>query len=652
MPGKSKLIKMEIYNLGCIGQEGVSIDLDNLLCLVGPNNSGKSTILRAYELVVGNMSISDSDRCNRCIDGDFPTVIMHIHIPEGTPNIDESWKIKDGELRIVKSRWIWDTNGAPVRTTWDPHQEIDDWSTESKASGLDTVFSSRLPVPFRIGALDDPKEEHNKLLTLILQPIAEELRASLKDEFSPLADAIKSITRLAKEPVAKQKETLETLKTNLNKNHNDIFPNLKIDFSIDIGDIKIDPTKLLLENSNLSFSEWEKQISWDKQGTGSQRALFWAMLQVRSELKAKKDAKTSIERLITDKYKAIDKLKKEISTAKKDETKQEKQTQIVSLESDIALLRQTDVSAKVIEDRNELSLPGYMLLIDEPEIALHPNAIRAASKYLYSLSKDNSWQVILSTHSPAFINPLEDHTTIVRLERSTKNPKPQMYRSDRVKFEGDEKEQMKALCRFDMNIAEMFFGQYPIIVEGDTEYVCFDYLINSMSGDFPLADRPILVRAHGKYSIITLIKMLSEFKVDFSVIHDSDYPMNRKLNRNGAWTANKKIFEAIDSARKSGCRVIHRVSTPYFEYEHSSVEIDESGLIIDSDSKDKPWNMLSKLKDDTKIKAAILSVLKQLTNRNNSENLFGVDIESYLKTKTYEWAEKNNITDPRLGKRE
>ena len=650
MPAKSKLIRMEIYNLGCIGQEGVIIDLDNLLCLVGPNNSGKSTVLRAYELAVNNLSINDSDKCNRCTDGEYPTVILHIHIPEGTPNIDENWKIKDGELRIVKSRWVWDTNGTPSRSTWDPHPEVDNWSTESKASGLDTVFSSRLPVPFRIGALDDPKEEHNKLLTLILQPIADELKTTLKDDSSPLADAIKSITRLAKEPVARQKDTLDTLKTNLNRNHNDIFPNLKIDFSIDIGDIKIDPTKLLLENSNLSFSEWEKQISWEKQGTGSQRALFWAMLQVRSELKAKKDAKTSIEKIIAEKQKAIDKLKKEIASAKKPETRQEKENSVASLESEILALKQTDVSTKIVEDRNELSLPGYMLLIDEPEIALHPNAIRAASRYLYSLSKDDSWQVILSTHSLAFINPLEDHTTIVRLERSTKNPKPQMYRSDRVKFEGDEKEQMKLLNRFDMNIAEMFFGQYPIIVEGDTEYACFDYLINTLPEDFPLADRPILVRAHGKYSIITIIKMLSEFKVDFSVIHDSDYPLNRKLNQNGAWTANTKIFEAIKSARSSGSKVIHRVSIPYFEYENSSVEIDSSGSIIDSDAKEKPWNMLACLKSDPTVRSRITDILKQLSNRESIENNFGTDLESFLRTKTNEWARINKIIDPRIGK--
>src|SRR5690606_16199969 len=119
---------------------------------------------------------------------------------------------------------------------------------------------------------------------------------------------------------------------------------------------------------------------------------------------------------------------------------------------------------------NQLSLPGYMLLIDEPEIALHPNGIRAASKYLYDLSKDNSWQIMLTTHSPLFVNPFEDNTTIVRLSRNEGSPSPKTYKSETISFSEDEKQQLTLLNTFDQNLAEMFFGQYPIIVEGDTEF--------------------------------------------------------------------------------------------------------------------------------------------------------------------------------------
>ncbi len=122
-------------------------------------------------------------------------------------------------------------------------------------------------------------------------------------------------------------------------------------------------------------------------------------------------------------------------------------------------------------------LPGHMLLIDEPETALHPSAVRAAKSHLYSLAKDAGWQVMLTTHHPAFVDPLEDHTTIVRLHRPEGQVVPSVYRADEVGFDGDEREVLKSLMIFENTIAEMFFGCHVIIVEGDTEYAAFQEIM-------------------------------------------------------------------------------------------------------------------------------------------------------------------------------
>ena len=52
---RSKLVRITVRNIGCIGNDGVEIELDNLVCLVGKNNAGKSTILRSYELAKGSV---------------------------------------------------------------------------------------------------------------------------------------------------------------------------------------------------------------------------------------------------------------------------------------------------------------------------------------------------------------------------------------------------------------------------------------------------------------------------------------------------------------------------------------------------------------------------------------------------------------------
>ncbi|MDO2831744.1 AAA family ATPase [Escherichia coli] len=101
---RSKLLNIFVKNIGCIGPEGVKVKLDDILCLVGPNNSGKTTILRAYELAYNPNSFNiHSDRCNWAQKNELSQVILEVHIPEGIGNVDEKWKIIDGSNRIVRS---------------------------------------------------------------------------------------------------------------------------------------------------------------------------------------------------------------------------------------------------------------------------------------------------------------------------------------------------------------------------------------------------------------------------------------------------------------------------------------------------------------------------------------------------------------------
>ena len=647
MAERSKLHKMRIVNIGCIGPEGLEVQLDNILCLVGQNNSGKSTVLRAYELVVGsNATFTEKDICNR-IDENPPMIELWIHIPRGTPNIAEKWKIEEEEYLLVRSKWEWIKNNGrfeKVRKTWSP--EDDDYLESGNAAGLDTVFESRLPKPFRIGALENPEEEHKKLLELILQPISDKIKGLIEDEKSELSSALLKITELTKLPVKEEEVKIDGIKTDLNSSHNKIFPNLSIDLKVGIDEIEIKPLELLRRGSKITFEEWKHEgLSWDQQGTGSQRALFWSMLQVRSRLDTIRELQIQKEKHIKDLEKQIKKLERERDIAKKEETVKSKSELI-----DIHISEIEKLKIGVSEPDEETGmLPGYMLLIDEPEIALHPNAIRAASNYLYQLADDPSWQVMITTHSPSFIDPLKDHTTIVRLDREVNNPTPKTYISDKVKFSDDEKENLKMLNRFDSSLAEMFFGQYPIIIEGDTEFSAFEFIMNKFPEKYPLERRPILIRARGKYTIPLIIKMLQQFKVSFSILHDLDFPYIQSKKgakrKNNAWSANEKIFNAILDARKEGLSIKHLVSTPYFEAELGSIEID-SGLVIEPNKKDKPFEIYSSIKEIEDMQNAAIRIFDDLINVEKST---AANFTSYEDVVNHfqGWVKKESITDMR-----
>lgn len=614
MAERSKLIKMRISNLGCVGHGGLEVSLDNIICIVGANNCGKSTILRAYELAIGNEVFNkDYDLCKSVPDGPV-TVEIWVHIPIGTPNIAEKWKTEENGLLLVQSKWEWSSknNWKKKRFTWDP--DISDYADDGNASGLDTVFNSRLPQPFRIGSLDDPNLEHGRLLELILQPIADKLKQEMKTEDSELKNAISSVTLLANKPIVSEKDTLIDLKTDLNKSHNYIFPDLSIDFEIGIGNIPIDPLKLLKDNSHLKFTEWEQELHWSQQGTGSQRALFWTMLQIRSKLKTVFDAQQQIKKDKKDLEKQIGKLQTALNKAKTENTKKQKRAAIDECQQKLLRLNSTDPVASTATSETDVALPGYMLIIDEPENSLHPNAIRAACEYLYSLADDPSWQVMLATHSPVFINPLKDHTTIIRLDRSQQNPSPNTYRSEDIGFSPDEIKNLKMLNRFDQGLAEMFFGQFPILIEGDTEFAAFESIIARHPNEFPLNDKPVFVRARGKYTLPLVIQMLCEFKVPFAILHDTDSPTLSNGNKNSAWTANNTIYQEIQKAREKGIRVVHRVSISNFEEVY----------LLDgkASKKDKPWEMFNAIQTNIDIETSVKSLLCELTNPNVKEEPF------------------------------
>ena len=287
-----------------------------------------------------------------------------------------------------------------------------------------------------------------------------------------------------------------------------------------------------------------------------------------------------------------------------------------------------------------------MLLIDEPETALHPNAIRAARDYLYKLAEEDGWQIMLTTHSPVFVDPTLDQTTIVRLERSGSTATPRTFRSDSAGFSGSEREQLKQLMHFDTGLAEMFFGGYPIVIEGDTEYAAFIECMKQSGATFPLERRPVLIRARGKDAIVLVLRVLRHFKVPFSVLHDSDGPKTVKGSTNVAWSANFRIYrQVIGAIHDEKLRVIHQVSIPDFERHHG----------LPRRGKDKPWRVWDAVRTKADVLASVASSLKALLPGaaevafpsgalGGTEDLLEKHMYSELQARISDWLAKTNNT--------
>ena len=606
---RSKLLRLTVRNIGCIGNEGVAIELDNIVCLVGKNNAGKSTILRAYELAKGTVAFDVARDRSQYAGPEQPSEIqLDVHIPEGIGNVDAKWKVEQDDMLVVKSRWQWSPPGfQKVRTTWDPAAGPDGcgaWAEDVKAGGADPVFGSRLPRPLRIGSLDDPAKTEETLLVLALEPLLANLERERTNPESNLAQAISSVSAHMDVLSATHEEHFNQIAERVSTGFKGIFPELDVRLKVGAAPLVPKVIDLVKGGSNLYVKDGAAETALSQQGTGARRALFWSMLQVHNELSRAKELRAEYRKRLD---KELSEAEKKLGKAKE----AEKAALKASADEARARLAAHDDGAPIPDSPEDPAFPGYLLLIDEPENALHPMAARAAQRHLYKLAESPDWQVIMTTHSPYFINPFEDHTTIVRLERANNSDtapiEPKTYRSDLIKFDGNDKQRLQALQHIDPSFSEIFFGSYPVLVEGDTEHAAFMAAI--LEREHALADKVTVIRARGKAILVPLIKVMAHFKISFGIAHDSDSPFNKNGHRNGMWTENDKIRNALVKAREAGVLARHRVSVPDFE----------RLLEGEEESTDKPLNTYLRVSQDDELAQKVQQILSELLGSNQHD---------------------------------
>ncbi|WP_293785892.1 AAA family ATPase [uncultured Pedobacter sp.] len=543
---RPRLKKLIVKNFRCIGNRPVEIDLDDIVVLVGPNNAGKSSILKAYEVVMsdgskkGELTIEDFPN-NQITPDRLPEIELHTIVYEEKVGVKWLTKIDDGFL--VKEKWWWSGEGKPQRRGW--NVDIGDWDETSFPFGPANIANSRRPEPHKVDAFSDPEEQAKEIKKLLMTGITERVKSlqssEERNEYHELRD---QSLALQKKIIEDTKAQIDIANESLSSLINQVFPNYVVNF-------EAQPEA----NLDLGLWKWQSHLKMgpdggfqstvDKQGSGARRTLLWTALKYIAETNRKnKEEGTAVTR-------------------------------------------------------------PYLLLIDEPEICLHPSAIREACKVLYDLPSSKNWQVMVTTHSPIFIDFTRDNTTIVKVDRNLNGEVEgtTIFRPDKVKFDEDDRSNIKLLNACDPYVAEFFFGGKVIVVEGDTEYTAFNYIRQEK----PEKYRDIhIIRARGKSTIVSLCKILNHFGASYSILHDSDQPFVKDGSRaNPAWTNNLKIKNSLNDV-KGDISIRLLASIPNFEMAYFATET----------KTDKPYNALEVITNDQDKFSLIESLLDALISHS------------------------------------
>lgn len=156
---------------------------------------------------------------------------------------------------------------------------------------------------------------------------------------------------------------------------------------------------------------------------------------------------------------------------------------------------------------------GAILLIEEPEMFLHPQMQRSLYKTLREIGKTN--QVIYTTHSPHFVAvPEYDEVVLVRKD----NCGTMVRLSDLPK---DEKRKEKLLKELDPERNELFFASRVLFVEGDTEKLALPEYAHRLGLDLDKAGASV-VEVGGKRNLLAFAEVAASFGIPFGIVYDED----------------------------------------------------------------------------------------------------------------------------------
>ena len=208
--------------------------------------------------------------------------------------------------------------------------------------------------------------------------------------------------------------------------------------------------------------------------------------------------------------------------------------------------------AEIKKHHNNHYLSRKLLLIDSPELFLHPQAVELVRVALKNLSNEG-YQVIFATHSAQMVTSEDVSTSLLIRKNKQRGTFMRKRMEDAVRqVVKDAPSQLQMLFSLS-NSNELLFADYVLLTEGKTEWRVLPALFERITGQSFALIKCALVRQGGVSNTRKSMQVLSAMDIPVRAIVDLDYAFTT-ATRDGFLDANDPdITECRNLFRELAC---------------------------------------------------------------------------------------------------
>jgi putative ATP-dependent endonuclease of OLD family len=516
-----KLTRIRVKNLRCI--EDVEIHIRKFTSLIGPNNCGKSSVIRAIELLLNQVTPAPEEwRSGHrggeiIIEADFDEIQEWERNTPGVAGIIHNNQIK------LRMRAGLDPDTQKVETVYEalvPKIEIQGWSDSWGELAPEIRAKAEAVAIKGTGWKTVANKER------VRQKVREEMPERVR-----IGDPIWTSENISIKPALQQALPQAQIVPAVRDAADDAKPGAKTSFGLLLAKIILPAVQSSNEYQRLLEAVDQLRAKLGNQGPDQIEEVRELSEAISARLSSMIDARVRVTMEPPDAQKFVGSntlLRLDDGT----DTSIGLQGHGLQRSLIFALIEVLASQEARREDGGE-GQPrsrSTMLLFEEPELFFHPHIMRRLKRALQSIAQKADWQVMVSTHSPFLIDVGEDPISLVIFRRPLMTTPPSVTQLTVDPFGDDQqarddREALRAVLNFHPTVCEAFFASRTVLVEGDSELAVLLHqpkLYELAGVNLNQRTACTLVSCSGKWTIPPMANLLTKFQIPFRIIHDKD----------------------------------------------------------------------------------------------------------------------------------